>query len=173
MPWSWFQEHGRNPEAKPTATTEVRSYGWDEIDRSSRHLEEANTFSFQLYFNLFSNLHWQTEQENSWQRRNVVCRAPTAQNCNTYLITVTMDLTTLNLKAREYQKDLLEEANGAIISVYTLMKRGHFWCPPYICMNLNNHHNKAFLSIGLSINAINSAICLYKVENKVEHPEFS
>lgn len=59
-----------------TATTEVRICGWNEIDRSSRHLEEENAFSLQLYFNFFSNLHWWTKQENSWQRRNVVCRAP-------------------------------------------------------------------------------------------------
>lgn len=34
-------------------------------------------------------------------------------------------------------------------------------------MNLKNHHNKAFFSLGLTVNAINSGICLYKVESKI------
>ena len=52
-------------------------------------------------------------------------------------------LITLNLRARVYQKDLLEEANSAIISVCSIMKREHFLYPPYMFMHLKEHCNKS------------------------------
>lgn len=80
------------------------------------------------------------------QKKMKFAGPPASQNWNIIVNKCHHKLLTLNLRARVYQKNLVEEADSAIISVCSLRKRRHFGCPLYIFMHLEEYHNHQSLS---------------------------